>query len=107
MPLGIAHFCQATPQSFSVPVYILLTTCISAYLHLYWLFVSGFFLTLIVWLVVGDSGHIFDDNAVVRMLAFLVQNMICLNHIINNIGLRDLFGAELLLGAQILAIVVS
>ena len=58
-------------------------------------------------LVVSDGGHILDDDGVVGVLALLVEDVVGLNHIINDVGLRDLLGAELLLGAQVLAIVVA
>lgn len=58
-------------------------------------------------LVVSDGGHVLDDDAVVGVLALLVQYGVGLHHIIDNIGLGDLLGAELLLGAQVLAVVVA
>ena len=58
-------------------------------------------------LVVGDSRHVLDDNAVVGVLALLVENVVGLNHIVDNVGLGNLLGTELLLGAQVLAIVVA
>ena len=58
-------------------------------------------------LVVSDSRHVLDDNAVVGVLTLLVQDRVSLNHVINDIGLGDLLGAELLLGAQVLAVVVA
>lgn len=58
-------------------------------------------------LVVANSGHVLDDNAVVGVLALLVQNVVCLDHVIHDIGLGDFLGAELLLGAQVLAVIVT
>lgn len=58
-------------------------------------------------LVVTDIGHVLDDNAVVGVLALLVQDVVSLNHVIDDVGLGNLLGAELLLGAQILAVVVA
>lgn len=58
-------------------------------------------------LVVTDSRHVLDDNGVIRMLILSVQDAVCGNHIVNNVGLRDFLGAELLLGAQVLSIVVA
>lgn len=58
-------------------------------------------------LVVSDSRHVLDDNAVVGVLALLVQNVVGLNHVVHDVGLGDLLGAELLLGAQVLAVVVA
>ncbi|KAI6768308.1 hypothetical protein HG530_006317 [Fusarium avenaceum] len=58
-------------------------------------------------LVVSDSRHVLDDNAVVGVLALLVKDVVGLNHVINNVRLGDLLRAELLLGAQVLAIIVA
>jgi hypothetical protein len=58
-------------------------------------------------LVVTDSRHILDNDSVVRMLALLVENRVGFNHVINNVGLGDFLGAELLLRAEILSIVVT
>jgi len=58
-------------------------------------------------LVVGDSWHVLDDDGVIWVLALLVENVVGLNHIIDNVGLGDLLGAELALRAQVLAIVVT
>jgi len=58
-------------------------------------------------LVVAHSGHILDDDSVIRVLPLLIQHAVCLNHIINNGRLGDLLGAELPLRAQVLAIIVA
>lgn len=58
-------------------------------------------------LVVANGGHVLDDNAVVGVLALLVQNVVSLDHVIHDIGLGDFLGAELLLRAQVLAVVVT
>jgi hypothetical protein len=58
-------------------------------------------------LVVSDSGHVLDDDAVIGVLAILVQDVIGSNHVIDNVGLGDLLGAELLLGAEVHAVVVA
>lgn len=58
-------------------------------------------------LVVADSRHVLDDNAVVRVLTLLVQNVVGLNHVIHDIGLGDFLGAELLLRAQVLSVIVT
>ncbi len=58
-------------------------------------------------LVVTHSGHILDDNSVVRMLAFLVKNCVGFNHIINNVRLGDFLGAELFVRAEILPIIIA
>jgi hypothetical protein len=58
-------------------------------------------------LIVTNSWHIFDDDSVVRVLALLVENRVGFNHVIHDIGLGDFLGAELLLGAQVLPIIVT
>lgn len=58
-------------------------------------------------LVVTNSWHVLDYNGVIWVFALLVEHGIGLNHIINNVRLGDLLRTELLLGAKILAIVVS
>lgn len=58
-------------------------------------------------LVVADSRHVLDDNSVIGVLALLVQDRVGFNHVIDNIGLGDLLGSELLVGAQVLAVVVA
>lgn len=58
-------------------------------------------------LVVTNSWHVLDDNGVVGVFSLLVEHRVGLNHVINDVGLGDLLGAELLLGAQVLAIVVT
>ena len=58
-------------------------------------------------LVVGYSRHVLDDDGVVGVLALGVQDVVSLDHVIDNVGLGDLLGAELLLGAQVLSRVVN
>lgn len=58
-------------------------------------------------LVVADGRHVLDDDCVVRVLALLVQDGVGLNHVIHNVGLGDLLGTELPLGAQVLAVIVA
>lgn len=58
-------------------------------------------------LVVADGRHVLDDDTVVRVLARAVQDGVGLNHVVDNVGLRDLLGAELALGAQVLAVIVT
>jgi hypothetical protein len=58
-------------------------------------------------LVVTNSWHVLDDDSVVRMLALLVENRVGFNHVIHNVGLGDFLGAELLLGAEVLSIIVA
>jgi hypothetical protein len=58
-------------------------------------------------LVVTNSRHVLDDDSVIRMLAFLVENRVGFNHVIYDIGLGDFLGAKLLLGAKVLPIVVA
>jgi len=58
-------------------------------------------------LVVTDSGHVLDDDGVVGMLALLVEDRVGFNHVVDDVGLGDLLGAELLLRGEVLAVVVS
>ena len=58
-------------------------------------------------LVVADSGHVLDDDGVVGMLLLIVEDLVGSNHVVNHVGLGNLLGAELLLGAQVLAVVVA
>lgn len=57
--------------------------------------------------VVADCRHILDDNGVVRMLARLVEHIVCRDHVIHNVGLGDLLGTKLLLRAQVHPVVVA
>src|SRR5689334_14213352 len=54
-------------------------------------------------LVVTNSGHVLDDDGMVGVLAGAVEHAVGLNHVIDNVGLGDLLGAELLLRRQVLA----
>jgi len=56
---------------------------------------------------VPDSRHVLDDDSMVRVLAFLVQNTVGGNHVVNDITLADLLRAELLVAVEIEAIIVS
>jgi hypothetical protein len=58
-------------------------------------------------LVVSYSRHILDDDAVIRMLTRLVKLRVRSNHVIHDIRLGDLLRTELLLGAQVFAVVVA
>lgn len=58
-------------------------------------------------LVVANGRHILDDNCVIRVFALLVKHSVGFNHVIDNIGLGDFLGAELLLGAKVLSVVVA
>jgi hypothetical protein len=58
-------------------------------------------------LVVSNSWHVLDDNAVIWVLTFLVEDIVGSDHVIYNIGLGDLLGAELPLGRQVLAVVIA
>lgn len=53
---------------------------------------------------VSNSRHILDDHGVIGVFSFLVQNIVCLDHIINNIALANLLASESLLLVQVLAI---
>ena len=48
-----------------------------------------------------------NDNDVVGMLAFLVQDGVGGHHVVDNIALGDLLGTELLGSRQVLAVVIS
>lgn len=56
---------------------------------------------------VSDSRHVLDNDSMVRVLAFLVQNTVCGNHVVNNVTLADLLGAELLVAVEIQAVIIS
>ena len=60
-------------------------------------------------LVVADGGHVLDHDAVVRVLLLLlgaaaaVQHVVGGDHVVDDVGLADLLGAELLLAREVLA----
>lgn len=60
-------------------------------------------------LVVAYAGHVLDDDAVVRVLLLLtvVEDVVCGDHIVDDVRLGDLLAAELLLAGEIETIVVS
>ena len=58
-------------------------------------------------LVVTNGWHVLDDNCVVRVFTLLVKHCVGLNHVIDNVGLGNLLGAELLLGAEVLSVIVA
>jgi len=58
-------------------------------------------------LVVADGGHVLDDDGVVGVLTGLVEDGVGRDHVVDDVGLGDLLGAELLLGAQVHAVVVA
>ena len=58
-------------------------------------------------LVVSDSRHVFDDYTVIRVLSGFVQDRVGCHHVIHNGRFRYLLGPELLVGAQVHAIVVA
>ncbi len=58
-------------------------------------------------LVVANGWHVLDDDGVVWVLALLVQDVVGLDHIVDDVGLGDLLGAELLVGRQVLAVIVA
>jgi hypothetical protein len=57
-------------------------------------------------LVVANGRHVLDDDCVIRVFTLLVKHSVGFNHVINNVGLGDFLGAELLLGAEVLSIIV-
>lgn len=56
---------------------------------------------------VTDSWHVLDDDSVVWVLIWGVENRVGGNHVVDYVGLGDLLGAESLLLRQVAAIVVS
>jgi len=58
-------------------------------------------------LVVSNGGHVLDDDAVIWVLTLGIELGVGSDHVVNNIGLGDFLGAELLLRAQIFAVVVT
>lgn len=58
-------------------------------------------------LVVTNARHVLDHNTVVGVLILLVQDVVGSNHVIDYIGFGDLLGTELLLRAQVLAVIVT
>lgn len=58
-------------------------------------------------LIISNSGHVLDNDAVVRMLTVLVENIVGRNHVVHYVRLGDLLGAELLLRAEVHAVIVA
>ena len=58
-------------------------------------------------LVVADRGHVLDHDGMVGMLARLVEHSVGLDHVVHHVGLGDLLGAELLLRAEVHAVIVA
>lgn len=58
-------------------------------------------------LVVANGRHVLDDDGVIRVLALLVEDVVGSDHVIHDVGLGDFLGAELLVRAEVLAIVVA
>lgn len=56
---------------------------------------------------VTDIRDVLDNNAVVGVLTFLVENAVSVDNIINNRTLGDLLGTELCRAAEVLSIVVT
>jgi hypothetical protein len=56
---------------------------------------------------VTDARHVLDDHGMVGMLTFSIQDLVGSHHVINNSGFGDFLGAELLVGRQVLAIIVT
>lgn len=48
-------------------------------------------------LVVTNSRHVLDDDSVIGMLTLLVEDVVSLDHIVDNVRLGNFLGAELLL----------
>lgn len=58
-------------------------------------------------LIVTNCWHVLDDHSVIRVLARTVQDSVRLDHIVNDVRLGDLLGTELLVRAEILAVIVT
>src|SRR2546421_3654427 len=58
-------------------------------------------------LVVSNGWHILDDDGMVWVFARLVEHRVGGNHIVHDVGLRDLLGAELFLGAEVFPVIIS
>jgi len=58
-------------------------------------------------LVISDCWHVLDNDGVIWVFARTVENSVGLDHVINNIRLGNLLGAELLVRAEILSIVIT
>mmetsp|Transcript_48962 Transcript_48962/g.123168 ORF Transcript_48962/g.123168 Transcript_48962/m.123168 type:complete len:512 (+) Transcript_48962:227-1762(+) len=58
-------------------------------------------------LAVTDVREVLDHNAVIRMLSGLVEDRVRGDHVVDHVALRDLLGAELLRGGEVLAVVVA
>mmetsp|Transcript_81070 Transcript_81070/g.161163 ORF Transcript_81070/g.161163 Transcript_81070/m.161163 type:complete len:342 (-) Transcript_81070:781-1806(-) len=56
---------------------------------------------------VGHARHILDDDDMVGVLFGLVQQAVRSNHVVDDVGLGDLLGAERLRGREVLAVVVA
>jgi hypothetical protein len=58
-------------------------------------------------LVVTNSRHVLDDNSVIGVLTLLVKDGVSLDHVVDNVRLGNFLGAELLLRAKVLSVVVA
>ena len=58
-------------------------------------------------LVIAHCWHVLDDHAMIWMLVGLIEDLVCFHHVIHNISLRDLFGLELFVRAEVLAVIVT
>ncbi len=56
---------------------------------------------------VADVGDVLDDDEMVGLLAGLVEDAVGEDHVLDDAGLGDLLGAELLGGGEVLAVVVA
>lgn len=56
---------------------------------------------------ITNSWHVLDDDGVVWVLIWGIEDAVGGNHIVDNVGLGDLLGAESLLLGQVAAVVVS
>lgn len=58
-------------------------------------------------LAVADVGNVLDDDDVIRVFVGLVQEAVGGDHIVHDVALADLLGAELLWCRQVLSVVVT
>lgn len=53
---------------------------------------------------IPNSWHVFDDHGVIRVFPFLVQDIVGLNHVINDVAFADLLASEGLMFVQVFAV---
>jgi hypothetical protein len=58
-------------------------------------------------LIVSNRRHVLDDDAVVRVFTLFVKDIVGSHHVVDHVGLGNLLGTELLLGAEVHAVVIA